>query len=201
MIETPGTVRQIAWRELFPWLILFRTFRIAISPILLTIATVAVLIAPWGWRLAGRVFFTAEERKTRFATGEEMPQAVNSQLEAEVPAAPRPYFPSSSSVILEAYFDLAEPLKRFFQLEISLRGAAYYAFGFLWTLAVWAFPGGAITRRAIVQLATAAPEGIRATTTYAGRRYAWYFLAPLYPLLGVILLAAPISLVGLLLRA
>jgi hypothetical protein len=200
MIETPGTVRHVAWRELFPWLILFRTFRIAISPTLLAIATVAVLVAPWGWRVAGRVFLTAEARQARALAGEEIPRAVNSQLAAEVPAAPRLYFPSATSAILEVYFDLAEPLKRFFQLKISLREAAYYAFGFLWTLAVWAFPGGVVTRRAIVQLATDSGEGIRATASYAGRRYVWYFLAPLYPLLGVILLAAPISLVGLVLR-
>ena len=201
MIETPGTIRHIAWRELFPWLILMRTFRIAISPTLLAVATAAVLIAPWGWRLAGRIFLTAAERQARHETGADLPRAADSQLASAVPAAPRPYFPSAASVILEAYFDLAEPLKRFFQLHISLRESAYYACGFLWTLAVWAFPGGVITRRALVQLATDLPPGIRATASYAGRRYAWYVLAPLYPLLGVVLLAAPISFAGLLLRA
>jgi hypothetical protein len=29
-----GVLRRISWRDLFPWLILFRTFRIAISPTL-----------------------------------------------------------------------------------------------------------------------------------------------------------------------
>ena len=43
MPESTGVVRQIAWRELLPWLILFRTFKIAISPGLLALTTVAVL--------------------------------------------------------------------------------------------------------------------------------------------------------------
>ena len=201
MSESPVAVRKIAWGELFPWLILLRTFRIAISPSLLGLAAIAVLLAPWGWRLAGQVFFTAEQRAARAASGEAMPRSDNSRLASELPRAPRPYLPAAPTALLEAYFDLAEPLRRFFHLEITLREAGYYLFGFLWTLAVWAFPGGVITRRAVVQLATDAPPGIVAESQYAGRRYGWYFLAPLYPLLGVVLLAVPISIVGLILRA
>ena len=62
---------------------------------------------------------------------------------------------------VEAYFDLAEPLNRFFQLRTDAPRIRLLRFGFLWTLALWAFPGGVITRRAIVQLATDAPPGIR----------------------------------------
>jgi hypothetical protein len=201
MAESSAVVRQIAWRELFPWLILFRAFRIAISPMALALATAAVLLAPLGWQLPARVFFTRAERLDRAAAGQLVPQAANSQLAEHVPAAPRSFFLPVRTAVLEAYFDIAEPLKRFFQLQITLREAAYYAFGFLWTLALWALPGGYITRRAVVQLATDAAPGARTTLQFAGRRYLWYFLAPLYPLLGVVLLALPIALIGLLLRA
>jgi len=200
MTDTPGAIRHIAWRELFPWLILFRSFRIAISPSLLVLATVAVLIHPLGWRLGGLVFLSKEERAVRAQVNDVVPQAANSQLARLVPRAPQWFFPLASPPILDAFFDLAEPLKRFFQLEISLREEAYYAFGFLWTLAVWAFPGGVITRRAIVQLATDMPTGIRREGNYACRRYLWYFLAPLYPILGLVLLAIPIAILGLLVR-
>src|SRR5581483_2134512 len=97
-------------------------------------------------------------------------------------------------------FEISEPLARFFQLELTLGEAAFYAFGFLWTLAVWAFPGGMITRRAIVQLATDAAPALQPTASFTGRRWLWYFLAPLYPILGILLLAIPIVLLGLLLR-
>src|SRR6478672_3350026 len=140
MNESSGPIRHIAWRELFPWLILFRTFRIAISPTLLILATVAVLIHPIGWWLGGRVFLTDAERTVRAQVNDVVPQAANSQLIRSVPDAVKWFFPLPGSPI-DAFFDLAEPLKRFFLLELSLREAAYYAFGFLWTLAVWAFPG------------------------------------------------------------
>jgi hypothetical protein len=201
MVEPSAAIRHIEWRELFPWLILFRTFRLAISPTVLALATAAVLLAPLGWHLAARAFLTRAERADRAATGQLIPQAANSQLAAHVPPAHRSFFPLAQTAILDAYFDIAEPLKRFFQLEITLREAAYYAFGFLWTLALWSLPGAYITRIAVVQLATDAPPGITPTFHFAARRYHWYFLAPLYPLLGVVLLATPIALMGLLLRA
>jgi hypothetical protein len=192
MTEPPGTIRQIAWRELFPWLILFRTFRIAISPTLLALATVAVLATSLGWRIAGLAFLSPTQRTT---------QASGSQLAAAVPPEVHSYLPSGvRTPLLDAYFELAEPLARFFQLKLTLGESAFYAFGFLWTLTIWAFPGGVITRRAIVQLASDAPPGLRPTITYAGSRYLWYFLAPLYPLLGIVLLAVPITLLGLVLR-
>jgi hypothetical protein len=192
MNQPPGTLRQIAWQEVFPWLILFRTFRIAISPAVLALATVAVLVTSQGWRIAGLAFLSPEQQKS---------QATGSQLAAAVPNEVQAYLPSGvRTPLLDAYFELTEPLARFFQLKLTLGESAFYAFGFLWTLAIWAFPGGFITRRAIVQLASDGPPGLRPTITYVGSRYLRYFLAPLYPLLGLVLLAVPIALVGLVLR-
>ena len=89
---------------------------------------------------------------------------------------------------------------RLFKLELTLGQTAYYAFGSLWTLIIWAFVGGVITRRAVVQLGAEEPLGIAPAAKFAGRRYLWYLLAPLYPLVGVLLLAIPIAVVGLPLR-
>jgi hypothetical protein len=199
MTEPAGVIRRIEWRELFPWLILFRTFRIAISPTLLALATVAVLISPLGWSIAGRVFLSESERQALQAAHLLVPRAENSLLAKSLPLAPLAYLPTVvDTALLEAYFSLAEPLHRVFRTDISLGQAAYYACGFLWTLAVWAFPGGVITRRAITQLATDSASGLRSEAIFAGRRYLWYFLTPLYPLLGIVLLAVPIAILGLL---
>jgi hypothetical protein len=65
---------------------------------------------------------------------------------------------------------------------------------------VWALAGGIITRHAVVLLATEGSPGVRETAKFAARRYWWYFLTPLYPLLGVLLIAIPIALLGLLIR-
>ncbi len=192
MAETSGAIRTIAWRELFPWLILFRTFRIAIAPSLLAVATIAVLLTSLGWRISGLVFLSPEEQ---------IAQATRPQLADLIPKEVQGYFPPSiRTPLFTSYFQISEPLARFFQLQSTLGEAAFYAFGFLWTLAIWALPGGMITRRAVVQLATDAAPGLKPTAILAWRRWLWYFLAPLYPLLGIALLAIPIAFVGLLLR-
>jgi hypothetical protein len=56
-----GVLRRISWRDLFPWLILFRTFRIAISPSLLALATLASIVSYVGWRIADSVYIHREE--------------------------------------------------------------------------------------------------------------------------------------------
>lgn len=200
MDEPNAVVRRIEWRELFPWVILFRTFRLAVSPPSLMLATLAVLLAPLGWQLAARVCFDRSQRLERLVARGLVPQAANSRLAEELPAAPRSFFLPVRSGLLEAYFDLAEPLARCFRLEITLREVDFYGLGFVWTLALWSFPGGYITRSAVVQLASETSSGVRPTLQFAARRYLWYFLAPLYPLLGVALLAIPIVLIGWLLR-
>jgi len=191
MAETPGAIRTIAWRELFPWLILFRTFRIAISPSVLALATVAVLLTSVGWRVSGLIFLRPDQRVAQATR--EAATAIPTEVQGYLP-------PSVRTPLVDAYFQMTEPLARFFELRLTLGEAAFYAFGFLWTLAVWAFPGGFITRRAVVQLSTDGAPGLQPTAIFAGRRWLWYFLAPLYPLLGIMLLAIPIALLGLLLR-
>lgn len=195
-----GVLRRISWRDLFPWLILFRTFRIAISPSLLALATLTTLLSYVGWRVADSVFIHRDEGQSWIEPRESIPKADNSTLAASTPASPQEWLPATPTAIFEGYFNLVEPFVRLFKLEMTLGQTAYYAFGSLWTLLIWAFVGGVITRRAVVQLGTEESQGISPAAKFAGRRYLWYLLAPLYPLLGIVLLAIPIALVGLPLR-
>jgi hypothetical protein len=200
MAYDQGVIRRISWRDLFPWLVLFRTFRIAISPTLLALATLASIVSFVGWRFAGLVFLSEEER-TNSANYAALDPSVRSQLLAHLPLAVAEYLPANSAIV-EGYLQLAEPIKRLFEVRkgFTLGQTAYYAFGSLWTLAIWAFVGGVITRKALVQLGAEEPAGFLPSARFAGRRYLWYFLAPLYPLIGVFILALPIALVGLPLR-
>lgn len=191
MTDSTGQLRRIAWDEVFPWIIIFRCFRIAISPPLLALATIAVIISPYGWRLARAVFLSPDliER-----------QQPHSHLAAALPPDIHSWLPSATeNPFLATYLELVEPLARLFRLDFSLTETAYYACGLLWTMAIWAFPGGAITRRAVVQLATDEPLGVASAAKYAGRNYLWYFLTPFYPLLAIALLALPVACLGLVL--
>jgi hypothetical protein len=271
MNDREQVLRRISWRDLFPWLILFRTFRIAISPTLLAVSTLAVLLTPLGWIVADLVFqppravraappavsfleepFAELRRQRREALRslgapeggspavpdvvpepapepapepppeprvsprERVPRAENSLLRAEAPLAPREYLPQAQTPVVESYLDFAEPLARFFRLSpaggpldvvgldaseparpLTFRDAAFYLCGTLWMLLVWALPGGFITRRAVVELATESPSGLRESAEFAWSRVGGYFLAPLYPLVGILALTLPIAVLGL----
>lgn len=56
MPEERVAVREVAWLEIFPWLILLRTFRIAAQPKLLVIAAAGVLLSWLGFSSIGYVF-------------------------------------------------------------------------------------------------------------------------------------------------
>ncbi|HUE73421.1 MAG TPA: hypothetical protein VMP01_21260 [Pirellulaceae bacterium] len=192
MTDERGVVRRIAWRELFPWLVIARALRLSISPTVLLIATLGVFVSSIGWRIAPYIFFTEQGRTSAripsdaFWTGE-IP-AWHRSLESFVPSAVEKYLPAQPSGVLDSFFRLAEPVRRLFSYELTVNQTAYYLFGFLWSLAVWAFVGGFITRRAVVQVALDDAPGLVETAQFAARRWPWYFLAPLYPLLGVLIL-------------
>ena len=188
MTDERGVLRRIAWRELFPWLIIFRTFRLSISPTLLAVATLAVFLSTLGERIGSVVFLTKEQR-VYIAPG---PTLADTK-----PVAVAKYLPVEGSAASAGYFSLGEPFYRLFRREMTINHAAYFAFIALWTLAIWAFAGGIITRRAVVEFGVEETPSFMETVQFAARRYLWYLLAPLYPLSGVLLLMLPIAALGL----
>ncbi len=187
MTDERGVLRRIAWRELFPWLIIFRSFRLAISPTLLLVATLAVFMTGIGWQAGTYVFLTEDQR---------IAAAPGPPLDAHVPRAVAKYLPAEESSASGGFFRLAEPFYSLFRRELTIRHAAYYAFASLWSLAIWAFAGGIITRRAVLEFGADETPGFMETVQFAARRYLWYFLAPLYPLSGVLLLLLPVAALG-----
>ena len=83
----------------------------------------------------------------------------------------------------------------------TLRETAYHVFCGMWSIAVWAFFAGAITRIASVQLGREERVDLRGAVSYASRQYGWSFVAPLFPLFGVFLASLPLILLGFVMRA
>jgi len=54
--EESGTLRSVAWAEVFPWLILFRSFRLAIGFRSLVLAAVGSLLMVTGLGIIGVIF-------------------------------------------------------------------------------------------------------------------------------------------------
>ncbi len=201
MFDQDGTkLRSIAWGEVFPWLALFRSFRMAIDVRVLLPAAAGVLLTFAGWALLGIVFFDddrtidwiAEYQHNPFATiaatvpdrPGAVPPVSRIEFDGFVPAAWRASDPFFGSWAL-----LSRPLVEVFSPEASVRSVVCVALCGLWVLAVWSLFGAMITRMAVVQFAVDERVGLMPALRFAATKWPSYFFAPLLPLAGIVLCA------------
>jgi len=91
-------------------------------------------------------------------------------------------------VLVEPLVKLFSPVVYFFNPKAGFRVHIYCVLVMLWTLLVWGFFGGAITRIAVVQVARQEKIGLMEAARFAARKYLSYVSAPLFPLVLVALL-------------
>ncbi|MBN2475892.1 MAG: hypothetical protein JXB62_14870 [Pirellulales bacterium] len=210
-----GTLRAVAWTEVCPWLNLVRAFRMAISFRVLPLAAVAVLLMLCGWAMFGHVFSIDAEAEPWM-----QPQGGSPWLAIDTAVADRPEMPKVPNVadgdrlalaptawtafdpLLGTWAHLSRPLwAALVSPEAKPSYLACLLLCGLWSLAIWAFFGGAISRMTAVQLACDERVGWAAAMRYACSKWASYFAGPLFPLIGVLLAALPAFVLGLLIWA
>jgi hypothetical protein len=98
---------------------------------------------------------------------------------------------------------LIEPLVKFLRPVIFLINPnagfwnqVYFLLTLLWTLATWAFFGGAITRMAAVQLTRKEKISLGEALNFTKSRFTSFLTAPLIPLVGVVLFLVLLILFG-----
>jgi hypothetical protein len=77
---------------------------------------------------------------------------------------------------------------------------SYYSLGGLLATAIWAFCGGAITRKSVVQCGLEQSVSMRDALEFARKRWFAIFSAVTLPLVGIVMLAMPFTLLGWLMR-
>jgi len=213
MPDDRGTIRQIAFAELFPWLIMVRALRLALQMRLLALAAVAMALTIGGWWGISAMFSGDPELKAWAAAYGHWPAASDSprtKIEMMKRTAPGIEGPESalfgppdfgalpeSNPIVTAWRNLSGPFRQLFEPVLSVTGLAFLLLCGLWVDIVWAFFGGVITRLIALQVAREERGSMRAAVRFVRGRYRSYFAAPLYPLLGVLLFVVPVALVGL----
>ncbi len=197
MTEEVGVVRRIVWREILPWLIIFRAFRISISLPVLFLATIGWVLTPVGSQIGSSLFLSSEPELAAEVLQPVRTLAVVGGWSQAVPS----FESLDSSPIAFVYQHFARPFVHLFDRTNSLSESAFHLFSGLWSIAIWAMFAGAITRIATVQLGRDERVDLRSAITYSARQYGWSFVAPLFPLLGVLLASLPLVLLGLVMRA
>ena len=210
MIENDnGTIRAVAWREIFPWLNIARVFRIAIAARCLFFGAAGVLSTGLGWWLVESCFSTDQNEQTQTAAF--CQHNVWGMLDAVVPDRIDISSLSSSSSAVED-FEKTNPVTMPWALlnspakegltkaAVSVGDIVRLILCGLWGTFVWGFFGTAICRIAAVRLAADETVGAGAALRYAWRKWSACWAAPLLPLGGVFLVALPVVVLGWILR-
>lgn len=209
MTGRTGIVREISWRDIFPWLILFRTNVVAMRAPLLFVACLGTLAAPLGWRVAESVWLGEGARQNEaFRRVVEDQRAwparialSPSPIQGVVARAERMARNPGEDGLGAAYRRLVGPFRLLFQGEsLSVTQYLYLATGTLWSLVVWGFIGGAIARVAVVTLGLEQDLGIVNAIAFVWRRLGALTVAPILPLPAMLLFLLPCVLLGWLMR-
>ncbi len=202
-------VREIAWRDVFPWLIIFRTFGLATSMPVLFLATVGALLTPIGWWAAEGLFLDKQAigRDPQFAQIVVQNHSWPSQRDnlpppndGRPPTSVQDVLSTGPDCVQPVFLRFVQPLSQLADARLPVTHAAYFAFGWLWMLVVWGLFGGAISRIAAVKLGREERIGLGEAMGHARRKWGAHVASPLFPLLGVALIMLPILAVGFLMR-
>lgn len=180
----------ILWRRHFPWLHLFRAFRIAIDPRKLLLAGVAMLFLSAGELGIDRLPFAPQDEPAAMqwpweqSAGWDEISGIDGQPESVLAQTTRA-FAANCQNVLRPISSFVEPASLLFDPQLNWPDAAYAWTKLLWTLLVWSLFGGAITRMAAVQFARDERIGMLTSLKFAATRLLSYFTAPLLPLAGI----------------
>ena len=212
-------LRSVSWPDLCPWLILFRTFRPAISMHLLALAFAGAILTPVGWRIGEAIFLSpsvleddaslaAQVNVWRRWPGARTPLPRN-EGETTLQAMRTIAFPAifgqmttaaPASPAVDVPLSFVEPFRRMFNPTLTWGKLFYLIVGGVWTCAVWSIFGGAIMRTAAVRLGRDERVGIRQALEFSIKRFPSFFAAPMLPVVGIALMAIPLIAMGWLMK-
>ena len=201
-------VREISWSDALPWWLLFRAAGTAFSPTVILLAAFGALATWAGWSLADRVHLPGLARATARADadsadtpdglllpdatgGERMLAPSRSALPALVATLDR--LPASAADVLRL---ATVPFQPTATLGRMVGGLVRIG----WFVLVWSIFGTAITRHVALRLIgeeTPGPDGV---VWYGTRKWVSSFNAAAFVLLGMLALAVPGAVLGLLMR-
>ena len=201
MAEDRETVRAVSWQELFPVLQLVAALRIALGFRMLVLAAVALMGTAAGWRVLGEMFAGSEnlELQAQIEANAAWP------WEAPLAITPPGQLLSSEtwrheSPLVTAWNTISLPFEQIYRADVTLVQWTYWLCCARWTLVVWAFFGGAITRIAAVGFARQENLGWGQVAGFVRPRWGSYFAAPLAPILVTFGGAVFMGLLGLAMR-
>jgi len=206
MSEVHSPLPHVIWKDLFPWLIILRSFRLALRLPVLFCAFAAIILLPLGWRCAAFLFVERDVLSNDPHLANLVAGHSNWLLAGQLGYPSLSWPPSSQgvwdslTVFSQVFVEIAAPFVELFRADASVSKSAYLLSGGLWSLIVWGWFAAVITRFVGVELATDESRGISRAIRHATKCFMTYLTAPLYPMAGVFLVTFPLVLLGLAMR-
>ncbi|WP_417389184.1 hypothetical protein [Gimesia sp.] len=198
MNQKPELITEpIPYKTLFPWLNLFRVFRLAVDFQKILLAIAAILLLMLGNQLFNQLPFAPRQpvsnRSALVHQRIEFPPR-HAELFLHSPQQVLTPVPEQSpglvslvqgTTLLEPMSYFTRPVLTLFQTGASWSILAYATTQLLWAIIIWAVFGGAITRIAAIQFAQDDHIGIRAALAFSLKRILSLVSAPLLPFAGM----------------
>jgi hypothetical protein len=199
MAQDRDTLRAVAWQELFPVLRLLSAARLALNFRLLLLAALALVGTVAGWRIIGELF--AKSNVEGFQTimehnGTWPWERPVGAMPASVLLSPGEWF--DGSPLVHGWHTITTPFLQIYNADTTLTQWTYWLCCALWSLVLWSFFGGAITRIAAVSFARHENVSFGKVAAFVHPRWVSYMFAPLMPILVTFFAAAVMAIVGVL---
>ena len=209
MPELPGKLREIAWNEICPWLLLTRCVRIALMIRVLLLGAVGLVAVTAGWIVLTSLFPVGEDPvlKQWRATGCQWVWQSSSHFTispAKVPETAAEMFAAAATGLVDAPITLwkhmTRPFVDMFQMELTFAGWLCLLACGAWEVVVWGLIGGAITRISALCLSRGEAPDLGQAVRYSARMLLSYTAAPLMALTAAGVFAVQLMILGALMR-
>ena len=201
-------IHEVLWSEALPWWLLFRAAGAAFAPTVIVLALLGGLATWAGWSIADSLNLAGADpaadaiRDAAITSGPVLPGPDGSNAAGALrPSRALPllqaawaWLPKPAADILEL---VAIPFRPMATLTQS--GGALARIG--WFVLVWSIFGTAIARHVALKLVGEEAPGLLGSVLYGARAWLAAFNSVAFVLLGILALAVPGALLGLLMRA
>jgi hypothetical protein len=207
MAEQPAKIRDVAWFELFSWLMLARSVRIALMARVLLLGALGLILTALGWWVISSLFSHSDDVVIQTWYAKSPIWLWDESLGFDVPSQPR----SAAQIVSYATEDVEKTPGQLWLyltkpfIEMFSAGVTWFGFFFLllcgiWELIVWGLIGGAITRIAALKFTRDEAPGPVAAVSHVLAKLPSYSLPPLIALGGAAVFAIQLAIFGLLIN-
>lgn len=181
-------LERIHLTRAFPWVNLFRAFRLALDVRKMILGALALLLLGGGLFAFSYLPLDLSDTETAALRQPPWQQDLASRIESGRPFEPWDDAKYLATLLGRPLLSILQPAIELVNQPLSWSGATLRWTQIVWALCIWSFFGTVISRMSAVQFAVDQRISLREALKFAGSKWLWVISAPLMPLVGVLAL-------------